>query len=60
MDTKKAFYISLVLIALGVSFSTTLSDHVGSIGTVFIAIGGLFLIIALNKRNQEKKEQKES
>ena len=56
---KRAILLGIILIALGVTFSTTMADSVGSIGTVFIALGGLFFIIGMSrKRQQEEAEGK--
>jgi len=50
---KRYGFIGIILTALGVTFSTTMKESVGSIGTVFIAIGALFIIIGMSaKRNQ--------
>lgn len=51
------FYV-IVLIALGVIFSTILKDVNSAIGTVFIAIGGLFFIIGMNKKGKKDKVKK--
>jgi len=34
-------------------FTTTLKDTVGSLGTVLIAVGGLFFIIGMSKKRKE-------
>ena len=47
---KRYIFIGIIIIALGVTFSTTLKESVGSIGTVFIAVGGLFFIIGMSKK----------
>ena len=57
MDSKRAFLFSITLIALGVSFNTTMKDSMGSLGTVFIALGGFFLIVAMSKRQKEKEKE---
>ncbi len=44
----------MIVIALGVTFSTTLADTVGSLGTVLIAVGGLFFIMAMAERKKEQ------
>ena len=44
------------MIALGVIFSTTLSDKLGSLGIVFIAIGGLLFIASMSRRKKEEGE----
>ena len=56
---KRIFLISLALIALGVTFSTSLKDSVGSIGTVFIAVGGLFFIISMAQKKKWEQENKD-
>ncbi len=54
---QRIFFIGIILIALGVSFNTTLKDSLGSLGTVMIALGGLFFIAAMaEKRKMEKEE----
>jgi len=40
---KRFIFIGIIMVALGVTFSITLKETVGSLGTVFIAVGGLFL-----------------
>lgn len=48
-------FLGIILIALGVIFSTTMAS-VGSVGTVFIAMGGLFFIIGMSKKRNEVKD----
>ena len=55
---KRHLFLSAVIIALGITFTTTLKDTVGSVGIVFIAVGGLFFVISMNKKRKEE-EQKE-
>lgn len=55
-EHKKYFFISIIIIVLGINFSTVMKDPFGSLGTVFIAIGGLFFIIALNKKREANKK----
>ena len=45
------FYLSMVFVALGVVLSNNF-DVNESIGIVFIAVGGLFLIISLKNRGK--------
>ena len=54
---QRYIFIGIVVVALGISFSTTLKESVGALGAVFIAVGGLFLIIGmdLKRKDQEKK-----
>ncbi|WP_201327422.1 hypothetical protein [Thermotomaculum hydrothermale] len=53
---RRMLFLGIVLIALGVIFTTTLSSKFGSLGIVFIALGGLFFIIGMNKKNKEEKD----
>ena len=55
IDYKKLAYIAIILIAFGILFNTTL--NIGSLGTVFIAIGGLLFISAMARKRREKEEQ---
>ena len=50
LNYKRTFFISIILIALGVTFSTTL--NIGSLGTVLIAVGGLFFIASMAKKRK--------
>lgn len=52
--SRKLFFVSMIVIALGVTFSTTLADTVGSLGIVLIAVGGLFFIMAMAERKKEQ------
>jgi len=52
---KRFIFIGIINIALGVTFSTTLKESFGSLGIVFIAIGGLLFIIGMNKKQKEAK-----
>ena len=56
-DYKKYFFMGIIIIALGISLSTTLSDTMGSLGTVFIAVGGLLFIIAMSKKRNAGKDE---
>ena len=55
---KKTFFISLIFIALGAIFNTVLKESVDSLGTVFIALGGLFLIISFAKKRKSEENNK--
>lgn len=52
---RRHIFLGIILIALGVIFSTTMAS-VGSVGTVFIAMGGLFFIIGMSKKRNEVKD----
>ncbi len=53
---KRIFFIGLIVIVLGIIFSTTLSDKLGSLGIVFIAIGGLLFIASMSRKKKEEDE----
>ncbi|MEN8186270.1 MAG: hypothetical protein ABFR05_03970 [Bacteroidota bacterium] len=55
---KQYLFLSAVIIALGITFTTTMNDTVGSIGIVFIAIGGLLFIIGMNLKKKEEQKKK--
>jgi galactitol-specific phosphotransferase system IIC component len=52
---RRYLFIAIVFVALGITFSTTLGDSLNSLGTVCIAVGGLFLIIGLSKKRKEEE-----
>jgi hypothetical protein len=54
---ERPLFLSAVIIALGITLTTVLKDTLGSVGIVFIAVGGLFFIIGMNKK-RKKDEQK--
>ena len=53
---KRTLFMGIILIALRVVFSTTLSEKAGSLGIVFIATGGLLFIIGMSRKKEENKE----
>lgn len=56
---RKYIFMGIIIISLGIVFSTALKDSVGSLGTVFVAVGGLFFIIGMNlKRKEDKSKNK--
>ena len=57
-EYRKYIFIGIIIIALGVTLSTTMKDTVGSLGTVLIAVGGLFFIIGMNKKRKEDGQKK--
>jgi hypothetical protein len=54
---KRFIFIAILIVALGITFSTTMNDSLGSLGTVFIAVGGLFFIIGMRKKGKEDESQ---
>jgi small neutral amino acid transporter SnatA (MarC family) len=55
---KKFLFAGIIVIALGIAFTTTLKETAGSFGTVMIAVGGLLFIIAMSKKQKAQKENK--
>jgi len=53
---KRILFVGLIVIALGIIFSTTLNDKLGSLGIVFIAIGGLLFIASMSRKKKEEDE----
>lgn len=54
---QRIFFIGIILIALGVSFNTTMKDSLGGLGTVLIALGGLFFIAAMAEKRRMDQEE---
>jgi len=53
---KQYLYASTIIIALGITFTTIMKDPIGSIGIIFIMIGGLFFIVGMNKKRKEYEQ----
>jgi len=56
---RRTLFIGMIVIALGIVLSTTLSEKVGSLGIVFIAIGGLLFIIGMTRKKREDADKGE-
>jgi len=52
---RRFIFLAITLIALGVTFSTTM-ENVKSLGTVLIAVGGLFFIIGMSRKRDEVED----
>jgi len=52
IDFKKMIYLATIIVAIGVILTTTLKESAPPIGVVMIAIGGLFFIIGMNKKQK--------
>lgn len=52
--SRRFILLGILIIAVGINFTTILKDSVGSLGTVFIAVGGLFFIIGMNFKREGK------
>ncbi len=53
---NRILFMGIIVIALGVMFSTTLSDKLGPLRIVFIAVGGLLFIASMSRRKKEEAE----
>jgi hypothetical protein len=56
-ESKKRIYLGIILISLGIVMNTTLS--IGGIGTVMIAVGGLFFIAGMARKKRKNQANKE-
>ncbi len=56
---KKTGFFAIILVALGIVINTTLNESLGSLGTIFIAVGGLLLISAFAKKKKADKDSQE-
>ena len=53
--SQRIIFMGIIIIALGIVLSTTLAEKVGAIGTVLIAVGGLFFIAGMSRKKQEEE-----
>lgn len=51
---RRYIFLGITIIALGITISVNIKDVVGSLGTVFIALGGIFFIIGMSIKKNEK------
>ena len=56
---RRYIFIGIIIIVLGIVFTTTLKDTAGSLGTVFVAVGGLFFIIGMSEKRKESERNNE-
>ncbi|MCB0665992.1 MAG: hypothetical protein KDC80_09235 [Saprospiraceae bacterium] len=54
---RRYILLAITLIALGVTFSNTM-ENVKTLGTVLIAVGGLFFIIGMNQKRKDVEDFK--
>lgn len=54
---RRILFIGMIVIALGIVLTTTLSEKVGSLGIVLIAVGGLFFIIGMLGKKREDADK---
>ena len=56
-EYNRIIFMGIVIISLGISFSTTLKDSLGTLGLLFIALGGLFFIIGMSQKSKEEERK---
>ena len=52
-EYKRFIFAAIIIIVLGIIFSTALKETSGSLGTVLVAVGGLFFIAGMSKKNKK-------
>jgi len=58
-EYRKFIFIGIVVIALGITFSTSLKETLSSLGNVLVALGGLFLIFGMSKKKKGEKDKEQ-
>jgi drug/metabolite transporter superfamily protein YnfA len=56
-EYKRFVFIGIIVISLGITFSTTLKEGYPSLGPVFVALGGFFILIGLSKKRTLKESK---
>ena len=56
---QKRIYGAMIVIVFGIIFSTIMTDAPQSLGTVFVAIGGLLFISGMNLKNKSEQEKEQ-
>ena len=61
MESYKRFVLlGIIIIAMGIVFANSLENISGSLGTVLIAVGILFLIIGMSKKRTGNNYENEN
>jgi predicted membrane channel-forming protein YqfA (hemolysin III family) len=55
-EYQKFIYLGIVVIALGIVFTTSLRETAGYFGNVLVAIGGLLFIVGMSKKKRSEKD----
>jgi len=53
---KRSLFLSAVMVALGITFTTIMKDTLGLVGIVFIAVGGFLFIVGMSKKRKEDEK----
>ncbi|OGU59510.1 MAG: hypothetical protein A2X64_08330 [Ignavibacteria bacterium GWF2_33_9] len=54
---KNLALFGLILISLGVNFFIIFTDSMRTLGIIFLAIGGLMIVISILRRKMQEKEE---
>ena len=54
---QRKLFIAIAIISLGITF-TTVFENLKPIGVVMVGIGGLFMIMAMKRKDDDKKNKK--
>ena len=54
---QRKLFIAIAIISLGITF-TTVFENLKPIGVVMVGIGGLFMIMAIKRKDDDKKNKK--
>ncbi len=58
MPYRNFIILGMTIIALGVVFYSTMEEEMDTLGIVMIAIGGLALIIGMNRKRIDDRRKK--
>ena len=51
---QRLAFLGIIVTALGIVFTTTLKDTVGTLGIVFIGIGGFLLVAGMSEKKRSE------
>jgi hypothetical protein len=51
---QRLAFLGIIVTALGIVFTTTLKDTVGTLGIVFIGIGGFLLVAGMSEKRRSE------
>ncbi len=57
--SRRLIFAGIIVIALGVTVSTTLNESVKSLGVVLLAVGGLIFITGMAEKRKEDERKKD-
>ena len=55
--SRRIGFVAIVVVALGVTLSTTLKDYAPTLGVILVAVGGFLLVVALSRRRNEQQNE---